>query len=189
MQRINQALFAISILAICWLGMMAVHELGHVIGALLTGGVVQQVVLHPLAISRTDVGPNPNPAMVVWFGPIFGAMAPVIAWLLIPRSRTIARNITGFFAGFCLITNGAYIGIGSFEGVGDCREMLRTGSPFWLLLLFGVVAITAGLLFWHRLGSLREFLSDPATPDRRVSWVVFGGLVTIVILELLFSPR
>ena len=28
--------------------MMAFHELGHVVGALLTGGTVERVVLHPL---------------------------------------------------------------------------------------------------------------------------------------------
>ena len=49
-----------------WLGMQAVHELGHVFGAWLTGGRVQQVVLHPLTISRTDLAENPSPLVVVW---------------------------------------------------------------------------------------------------------------------------
>ena len=66
MQRFHQLIFVASLLALSWFAMMAVHELGHVVGALVTGGVVERVVLHPLTISRTDVSPNPEPSIVVW---------------------------------------------------------------------------------------------------------------------------
>lgn len=89
--------------------MMAVHEFGHVIGALVTGGSVERVVLRPLTISRTDVSRNPHPGVVVWLGPILGCGIPVVVWRLIPRGMTIVRNIAMFFAGFCLLANGAYI--------------------------------------------------------------------------------
>jgi hypothetical protein len=36
-QRFQQILFAVSMLALSWLAMMAAHELGHVIGAIVTG--------------------------------------------------------------------------------------------------------------------------------------------------------
>ena len=48
-----------------WLGMQQVHELGHVIGALVTGAQIESVVLHPLTISRTDLAHNPLPLVVV----------------------------------------------------------------------------------------------------------------------------
>ena len=38
-----------------WLGMQAVHEAGHVLGARVTGGRVERIVLYPLTISRTDL--------------------------------------------------------------------------------------------------------------------------------------
>jgi len=117
--------------------MMAVHEFGHVVGALTTGGSVERVVLHPLTISRTDVAPNPRPAIVVWLGPILGCVVPAIGWWLVPRRYAITRQIALFFAGFCLLANGAYIAIGSFDRVGDCGVMLKHGSPLWTLLLFG----------------------------------------------------
>ena len=41
-----------------WLGMQAVHELGHVLGAWATGAEVRRVVLSPTTISRTDVVNN-----------------------------------------------------------------------------------------------------------------------------------
>ena len=38
-----------------------------------------------------------------------------------------------FFAGFCLVANGGYIGGGSFDRLGGAGQMLRHGSPPWLL--------------------------------------------------------
>src|SRR5262249_52756079 len=107
-----------------WLGMQAVHEGGHVGGALLTGGRVAQVVLHPLTISRTDLAENPKPLVVVWAGPVFGALMPLALWAGAVALRLPGAFWLRFFAGFCLIANGAYIGAGSFAAIGDCSEML-----------------------------------------------------------------
>jgi hypothetical protein len=189
MQRYHQLTFIVSLLALSWFAMMAVHELGHIAGAFSTGGQVERVVLHPLSISRTDVSPNLNPAVVVWLGPIVGCLVPVAGCLLIPRRMTIVRNVAMFFAGFCLIANGAYIAVGSFDRVGDCGEMLRSGSPFWTLVVFGAVTIPPGALLWHRLGSLKQFLSDPSIIPPRLAWSVLFTLLLVVAGECAFSPR
>lgn len=68
--RLHQTILIGSTLLGSWLGMQAVHELGHVAGAWLTGGRVERVVLHPLTISRTDLATNPHPLPVVWAGPV-----------------------------------------------------------------------------------------------------------------------
>ena len=46
--RLFQALLILSILSQSWLGMMIVHELGHVFAAWANSGTVAKVVLHPL---------------------------------------------------------------------------------------------------------------------------------------------
>ena len=189
MQRLNQMLYAASVLAISWLAMMAVHELGHVIGAVVTHGHVKGVVLHPFAISRTDVQPNPNPAVVVWLGPIIGCLLPIGLSLLIPFHMKILRNSATFFAGFCLLANGAYIAVGSFDRVGDCGEMLRTGTPVWLMIAFGLLTIPSGLLLWHRLGSIKQFLANPDIIAARTAWTVFAMTAAIIVVEVLLSPK
>ncbi|HWE96938.1 MAG TPA: hypothetical protein VG269_23455, partial [Tepidisphaeraceae bacterium] len=73
--RFHQLLLVFSILWLSWLTMMLVHESGHVIGALCTGGRVRRVVWHPAVISRTDVQPNPHPIIEVWAGPVIGSLA------------------------------------------------------------------------------------------------------------------
>ncbi len=132
--------------------MQAVHELGHVLGAVLSGGHIERVVLHPLTISRTDVQPNPHPLIVVWAGPLLGALAPLAIWLAFRTARLPFIKPLQFLAGFCFIANGAYIGFGSLAHIGDCGEMLRHGSPILLLWLFGTVTIPLGLWLWHCLG-------------------------------------
>ena len=66
MDRTNQLVLIASTVLLSWLGMMAVHEFGHVLGAWITGGRVERVVLHPLRFSRTDLAHNPSPMFVVW---------------------------------------------------------------------------------------------------------------------------
>ena len=189
MQRFHQFVCVASLSGLSWFAMMAVHEFGHVVGALATGGTVERVVLHPLTISRTDVSPNPNPSIVVWLGPILGCIIPTAVWWFIPQRFAVSRNLAMFFAGFCLLANGAYIAVGSFDRVGDCGVMLQHGSPLWTLLLFGILTIPAGFYLWHRLGSVKQFLADPSLVDPIVAYTLFGALIVMLALEFTISPR
>src|SRR3990172_5967267 len=99
-QRHQVILIAATVMG-SWLGMQAVHELGHVMGAWWTGGEVSRVVLHPLTISRTDLSHNPAPGTVVWAGPIVGDLLPLAAWILARHARMSGEFVLRFFAGFC----------------------------------------------------------------------------------------
>ncbi len=188
-ERFHQIVFVGSLLTLSWFAMMAMHEAGHVVGALLTGGTVKQVILYPLSISRTDVQPNPHPSIVVWMGPLLGSLIPAIVWWLVPRRLPVARSLSTFFLGFCLVANGAYIAFGASDRVGDCGVMLRSGSPAWTLYLFGAITIPMGFAIWHRLGSIRQFLAHPSMIPTTVIYTLVGVLVALVALELMISPR
>jgi hypothetical protein len=135
-----------------WFGMQAVHEWGHVLGAWATGGEVARVVLHPFTISRTDLLENPQPLVVAWSGPAWGAILPLIIWGLGAWVRVPGSFVLRFFAGFCLVANGLYLGVGAFVPVGDAADLLRFGARPWQLVLFGLVTVPAGLLLWHGQG-------------------------------------
>ena len=128
--RIQQVTLILSTFLLSWLLMLAVHEFGHMAAAWITGGHIERVVLHPLSISRTDVQPNPHPAIVVWAGPLVGTFLPLAFCGVFALAR-LPNAFLQFFAGFCLIANGAYIAFGSFQRIGDCGEMLHHGSPNW----------------------------------------------------------
>src|SRR5262245_18523539 len=178
----HQAILIVSTILGSWLGMQAVHEFGHVCGARLTGGRVERVVLHPLTISRTDLTHNPQPLAVVWAGPVVGVVLPVVAWLMTAAVKMPGAFVLRFFAGFCLLANGLYIGVGSFDRVGDCGEMLQHGSPPWHLWLFGLVTVPLGLWLWHRQGPHFGLGSAKGQVSHGVA---YGCLVTCLALIVL----
>ena len=189
MTRFHQVLLIGTFLPLCWLGMMAVHELGHFVGAVVTGGAVERVVLHPLTISRTDVSPNPRPLPVLWAGPVLGVLLPLVLLLVARAARWEKSYLVQFFTGFCFIANGAYIGVGSFGGIGDAGDMLRHGSPIWSLWAFGLVAFPLGLYFWNGLGPHFGLGAAAGKVDHGAAYGCCALLALTVILALLLSTR
>ncbi len=185
--RGKQIILIATFLPLCWLLMQVVHEAGHVLGALATGGKVTQVVLHPLAISRTDVLPNPVPLVVVWAGPLLGTVIPLGLFLLARQTKWQAAFLLRFFAGFCAVANGLYIGIGSIEGIGDAGEMMHLGSPRWSLWLTGLIFVPLGFLLWNRQGSFFGFGKQSKEISMPVVYGVAATLMLLVVAELLLS--
>jgi len=165
-----------------WLGMQAVHEVGHVLAARLTGGRVERVVLHPFTISRTDLSENPEPLVVAWAGPLFGVAAPLLAWGVAAASRIPGAFVVRFFAGFCLIANGLYIGFGSLDRIGDSGDLLRHGSPIWQLWLFGALTAPIGLWLWHRQGPYFGLGIAKGQVHRGVAYVTLVVFLALLIL-------
>ncbi len=182
--RVYQAILICSTLVGSWLGMQLVHEMGHVLGALATGGEVTHLSLHPLAFSRTDVAHNESPGVVVWAGPVVGVLLPVAAWLIAVLAKMPGAFVWRFFAGFCLIVNGLYIGLGSFAGVGDCGEMLRHGAEMWQLWGFGMLTVPLGLWLWHGQGRHFGLGSAPESVRPRVAFGCLIVAVTLIALGL-----
>jgi hypothetical protein len=187
MGRIHQFVLFASTLALSWFGMMAVHETGHVLGAWLTGGSVAKVVLHPLTISRTDLSYNPQPLLVVWAGPLFGVAAPLAAWIIAQLARISIWYLLRFFAGFCLIANGAYLAVGSLDNVGDAGDLLRHGASIWHLWAFGALCVPAGFLLWHRLGPHFGLGKSPRSFSIPTAYGSFVTLILLIVLMSLFG--
>lgn len=140
-----------------WYGMMLVHEAGHCFGAVVTGAEIEAVEIPLVGFSRTDVSGGSHPLWVVWAGPLMGALLPLVVLVLVGRLGPRLSQALQFFAGFCLLANGAYIGLGAFLAAGDCRQMLQLGSLRWLLVSFGIAASAGGLFIWHRMGPPKQW--------------------------------
>ena len=135
-----------------WLGMMAVHEAGHVLHAWLSGAKVSAVRVPLVGFSLTQLSTNPHPHFVAWGGPVWGCVVPVAAWAIFRRRRWRGWEALQFFAGFCLVANGTYLGAGWLMRAGDAADLARHGTPVAVLVGLGVIAVGAGLYLWHLLG-------------------------------------
>jgi hypothetical protein len=186
-QLVRAFLLIVTLVPLCWLGMQIVHEAGHVLAAWTTGAEVTAVVLHPLAISRTDVASAQYPQVIVWSGPLLGIAAPVLVWALAAWRGWPSAPLWRFFAGFCLVANGVYIGSGAINPVGDAADLLRLGTPRWLLALFGLLTTPAGIALWHRQARHLGWGTHAKQPAVRSVWTVMFLLVLVVVAELLWS--
>lgn len=167
--------------------MTILHEIGHVFHAVLSGGNVVRVALSPWEFSRTDVLPNPSPLFVAWGGAVWGVLVPIAAWIV---ARTTARShsyLAAFFAGFCCIANGAYIGAGSIVQEGDAGDMLRNGAALWVLIVYGITAVALGLYLWNGLGTHFGLGDGKARVERQTAVVVTIAFVAVVAGEVVWT--
>jgi hypothetical protein len=186
-KRQHQWLLIASTVAFSWLAMQIVHELGHVGAAWASGGKIAEVRLHPAAISYTLLSHNPQPLFVAWMGPLMGVAMPVLAWLIARWRSVRGWYVVQFFAGFCLVANGAYLAAGTYYRIGDANELLHFGTPPALVWLFGSLTFPTGLWLWNGLG--QHFGLGPLAEqvDRKVTFVVTLLLGAIVASELAFG--
>jgi hypothetical protein len=190
LKRIPQVLLIVTFIGFSWLGMQVLHETGHVLVALLTGAEVVKVALHPLIFSRTDIGEDPHPLAVVWGGPLLGSLIPLLAFGLAVVLHSPGVYLFRFFAGFCLIVNGVYIGIGWLIANGaDPWVMTENGSPRWLLVAFGAVAFPLGLYLWHRQGPHFGLGEAKGRVNLGATWVSAALFLVLVGAELIRNER
>ena len=156
MGSLARLLFRVAFLYACWLGMMAVHEFGHVLHARLSGGRVALVTIPLLGFSRTDLAENPRPLFVAAGGAVWGCAIPLILYGTAALLRLRGVKWLQFFAGFCLVANGTYIAIAAVTKEADGADLLRHGAPQWVLVSGGVLATVARFYLWHRLGVRRK---------------------------------
>ena len=187
--RFFQIILILSTLILSWLWMMIVHEFGHVVLAWLCGETISKVVLHPLAISRTDSTHNNHPLLVIWAGPALGSLIPLASFLAAGCLRFRFVYLCRFFAGFCLIANGAYLGVGSFSSIGDAGDLIRAGCPRAFLVAFGLASAPVGLWLWNGLGPHFGLKDGTGRVDRRAAVGMLAVVLATVIAEALIDAR
>ena len=184
----SKKVLLITLIAILsWLWMMIVHEFGHVLVGIFSGGAVSKVVLHPLELSRTELSVNLHPLAVAWGGPVVGCIVPLMVWVALKTFAWRSLHLFQWFTGFCLIANGVYIGSGANTRIGDAGEMLAYGSDPWMLALFGLVTVPLGFFLWNGPGSKFGIGNkDESTSTSAI--LVCGGLLALTVgAELLHT--
>ncbi len=188
--RAGRWLLVSAYLPLCWLSMQVLHEAGHALAAGLSGGSGIRVVLHPLEISRTDVAINPQLAFVTWCGPIAGIVLPLAGWWSLRRWWRSVAFLGQFFAGFCLVANGAYLGMSFVSAVGDAEVLLRVGMSVWLLVAFGLVTVGPGFWLWNGLGADFGWGPQAKPVSLKIAGTIWLLLVAVVAAELAgYAPR
>ena len=183
--RAFQFLLIVSFIAFSWLAFMVVHECGHILVGCATGASLSHVTLHPLQISWSAFARNPHPQFVAWGGPVLGALLPLGLLAIARAFRAPCIYLFRFFAGFCLIANGVYMLIDTFDRGGDAGTLLRTGASSWQIILFGLIATPLGFWFWHGLGPHFGLGAARGRVSRSAAIASSALLLVVIAAELL----
>jgi hypothetical protein len=125
----------------------------------------------------------------VWAGPLVGSVVPVLIAVLSALLRCRITYLLWGIAGFCLIANGAYIGIGSIQPIGDAGELIADGMPRWTLAAFGGVAAAGGLWIWHRVSPRFGFGGSPIPIRPLDAWGTFVIAILVTTLGFFIGNR
>ncbi len=118
---------------------------------------------------------------MIWLGPLIGALLPCAVWWISNARKFEWKEPLRFFAGFCLIANGAYLGSVISSPVGDASDLLNHGAHRWQLLLFAVITIPLGILAWDDLTPHLRRISDPKLGT---IWGILG--VALIVLFTIY---
>lgn len=186
---VRRALVSIALVIGSWLGMQVIHECGHVVHCLATGGRILQVVLHPLEVSRTEFSSNPSPQFAAWGGVLWGSIVPLLLYATVSAADWKHAHLARFFAGFCLVANGVYFVVGSIELAADPADLVRFGANRSVVGILGGFLFVGGLRLWHGLSpSFGLGRPDYRTPSCLVvALACFDA--AIIAVELLLNHR
>lgn len=92
-----------------------------------------------------------------------------------------------FFAGFCWVSNGAYLVGGALMAGADPGDMIKLGAPRLLVIVCGMIGLVFGLWLWHRQGRYFGLGTNAAFPETRSVIAAVSLFVTLIGAEYLFG--
>ncbi len=116
------------------------HEVGHIVGGLCCGGTLSEADLLPWHLPYSFFDPDPFPRITLWSGPILGVVVPLAGAFI------FRRDWVWLIAYFCLLANGAYIGVAWFSPADqlDTTKLLNHGVHPSAIFLYSAITISAG---------------------------------------------
>lgn len=170
--------------ALALLVMITLHELGHVVAALMQG---HHPVLRPFSV---DTGADPGAQRVVTAaaGPLLSLVTGLLVLAVPQRGRPFLRLAMLWFGLLSVQEFNGYLTTGPFVAGGDIGVVLgESGTPGWfgvVLLVVGVTGtVVAGRVATARLLLLVDPAADTADQLRRLglfSWLL-GALLAVLL--------
>ena len=172
---------------------VVLHEAGHAFGALLAGGEVYEITVHPFSGSQASYDvPDKDLAYFLGhgggfvFGTLFGLILLLLAKIF---QRGTALYLLAYTIGTWSMLNGLYLAVGSIRPFGDVLLLIQLGIGKLPLGIAGaLLVVTFFALFRDLLASVGLRQSDPYS-----KWVlvcegaILPNLLAVPVYHLLVS--
>lgn len=132
----------LGLLALSWFVMTQVHEWGHIVAGICSGGKLVSYDLIPWHLPYSFFEPNPHPLFTLWCGPILGVVLPLLAACL------IRHPYAWFVSHFCCAANGSYLALAWISGdrLLDTPKLLEHGASPWSIIGYCLITLSLGYL-------------------------------------------
>ncbi len=117
-----------------------IHESGHALNAVLTGGSLNKITMSPLSWCYASTSGG-NETFVVWGGFLWQTIVPTVVLLLLWYFKSRLSLYALFLVLVSFGASGVYMIAGAVAGVGDGGSLVRYGVPPFLLLTVGSVLL------------------------------------------------
>jgi hypothetical protein len=121
---------------------VVLHELGHIAAALIGGGTVRSLLVHPLGTSAVAVAPDPRPLLTAAGGPFLGALGSLAIGTWARRHDSAAPLVA--LGAIGPLASGTGLLVGASFGFGDAVELERGGVPLALSAIAGLLVGAVG---------------------------------------------
>ncbi len=161
-----------------WVVMTLTHELGHVIGGVLSGATVSRLELRPWHLPHSLYLHDKHPMVTLWAGPVLSCVVPIAAAML------IRRPAIWFIAWFSLLANAAYLILGYFAGDAelDSSKMVDAGTHPMALIAISAIPLVVGYVGFRK--SCIDLMSgETETMTSRNYWISAVSLAAVLVLQ------
>ena len=188
-----------------------IHESGHALNAVLTGGSLNKITMSPLSwcYAWTSGG---NRIFVIWGGFLWQTIVPTVILLLLWCFKSRLSLYALFLVLVSFAESGIYMITGAVAGIGDGGNLVRYGIPPFILLTVGSILLLCCLPLSLPMGVLlgierkqTSFISAimvlmpiqmylfamliynlMKNPSEKMMWfgVTIGGIFATVVLTL-----
>lgn len=182
----SQIILLIGGFAIAYNIAIALHEFGHTIAVVFSGGQIKEYVLNPFSWSW-NLGQNvSNIIFTAWGGVTFGLLFALIPLLLIFKIRTTwFVFLCKLIAACALMINGIYLLAGTLLNFGDGGELARLGISPTIIIILGVTYLLISMAFWSNLQYHLGF--NKHTPLNKRILVITAGFAPYMLIIFLYN--
>ncbi len=117
-----------------------IHESGHALNAVLTGGSLNKITMSPLSWCYASTSGG-NKIFVTWGGFLWQTIVPTALLILLWRFKSRLSLFALFLVLVSFAVSGIYMITGALAGIGDGGNLVRYGIPPFILLTVGSILL------------------------------------------------
>ncbi|MCK5563856.1 MAG: M50 family metallopeptidase [Planctomycetes bacterium] len=164
-----------------------IHEHGHAIGALMTGGKVLRIYFHPFSWSQAFCIGSSSEIFVTFAGSALTAIVGVLVVLSVWRWRKYYVTVLYTGAVFMILKDGFYYLNSVANNRGDAVALIGDGVPEALVISFGLLLFVGGAFFAIECFNMLGFDSNDGVWYRFL--VLSGGIGPYLVSMLVYHVK